>query len=97
MRTTVPPADAAQQYFPTYRVPRDKIEVTLREYDLSAQALTADQRSISLATGLAVLGISFSGTLIGSDSGLRTLKSALEHVGHLGEALLFAIVSALRW
>jgi penicillin-binding protein 1A len=85
------PADAAQQYFPTYRVPADKVEVTLREYDLSAQALTADQRSISVATGLAVIGISFSGTLIGSDRAFGTLKAALGQIGHVGEALLFAI------
>jgi penicillin-binding protein 1A len=86
------PADAAQQYFPTYRVPADKIEVTLREYDLSAQALSADQRSISVATGLAVIGISFSGTLIGSDRAVGTLKAALGQIGHVGEALLLGIV-----
>lgn len=88
----VPPAEAAQQYFPTYHVPAEKQEVTLREYDLSAQALTADQRSISLATGLAVIGISFSGTLLGSDNGLSTLKRVLEEVGHIGELFLFGIV-----
>lgn len=86
------PAEAAQQYFPTYRVPDDKVEVTLREYDLSAQALTADQRSISVATGLAVIGISFSGTLIGSDRAVGTLKAALGQIGHVGEVLLFVIV-----
>jgi penicillin-binding protein 1A len=86
------PADAAQQYFPTYRVPAEKVEVTLREYDLSAQALSADQRSISVATGLAVIGISFSGTLIGSDRAIGTLKAALGQIGHVGEALVFAIV-----
>lgn len=85
------PADAAQQYFPTYRVPADKVEVTLREYDLSAQALSADQRSISVATGLAVIAISFSGTLIGSDRAFATLSAALNHIGQVGEALLFAV------
>jgi penicillin-binding protein 1A len=95
MKASVLPADAAQQYFPTYRIPADKIEVALKEYDLSAQALTADQRSISLATGLAVLGISFSGTLLGSDNGLRALKSALEEVGHIGELGLAALVIAI--
>ena len=95
MADTLQPADAAQQYFPTYRVPADKVEVTLREYDLSAQALTADQRSISVATGLAVIGISFSGSLLGSDGALGTLKTALGDIGHVGEVLLFAIAIGL--
>lgn len=92
MTGAIQPADAAQQYFPTYRVPADKVEITLREYDLSAQALTADQKSISVATGLAVIGIGFSGTLLGSDNGLGTLKDTLEDIGRLGELLLFLIV-----
>lgn len=86
------PADAAQQYFPTYRVPPDKVEVTLREYDLSARALSADQRSISVVTGLAVIGISFSGTLVGSDRAVGTLEAALGQIGHIGEALLFSVI-----
>ena len=88
----VGPAEAAQQYFPTYRVPPDKEEVTLREYDLSVQALAADQRSISLATGLAVVIISFSGTLLGSENGVNSLQNLIVVNGKLAELALFAIV-----
>lgn len=92
MRIDTLPAEAAQQYFPTYRVPADKQEVTLKEYDLSAQALTADQRSISLATGLAVVVISFSGTLLSSDKGISSIEKALSANGGISEFILLAIV-----
>jgi penicillin-binding protein 1A len=92
MRADVQPAEAAQQYFPTYKVPPEKQEVTLREYDLSVQALTADQRSISLATGLAVVIISFSGTLLGSENGVSSFTTTLKKIGEFSELALFAIV-----
>lgn len=88
----VRPAEAAQQYFPTYQVPSDKEEVTLREYDLSVQALAADQRSISLATGLAVVIISFSGTLVGSENGVASLNKLILVHGERAELEIFAIV-----
>lgn len=95
MKRDVLPADAAQQYFPTYHVPAEKQEITLREYDLSAQALTADQRSISVAAGLAVIAISFSGTVLASDKGLGTLKTSLTAINHVGEIALVAALAGL--
>jgi len=88
-------AETAQQYFPTYRIPHEKHEVALREYDLSAQALTADQRSISVATGLVVLGVGFLGTLIGSDNGLGSVEEGLKGLNIFQEMGLLAVVLAI--
>jgi penicillin-binding protein 1A len=91
------PAESAQQYFPTYRIPAQDQEVALREYEVSAQALTADQRSISVATGLVVLGIGFFGTVLGSDNGLGSLKGVLETLNVYQEVALFAVILGMAF
>jgi len=61
-------AISAQQYFPTYQIP-DESEIVLKEYDLSAQSLAADQRGISVAAGVLVIIAGSITTIVGSDNG----------------------------
>jgi len=78
-------AEAAQQYFHTYRIPGDRQEVALREYDLSVQSLSGDQRSIALATGLTVVSVGFIGSIVGSDNGIQAITNFLETADPLVE------------
>lgn len=70
-------AEAAQQYFHSYKIPTGSEEIVLREYDLSVQSLSGDQRSIALATGLTVVSLGFLGSLIGSDKGIQIISEFL--------------------
>jgi penicillin-binding protein 1A len=78
-------AEAAQQYFHTYRIPPNRQQIALREYDLSVQSLSGDQRSIALATGLTVVSVGFIGSVVGSDNGLKTVSDFLEEANPLLE------------
>jgi len=89
------PAEAAQQYFHTYRIPADREEIALREYDLSVQSLSGDQRSIALATGLTVVAVGFLGTIIGSDNGLKTVSDLLSQANKFVELASFAGITAV--
>lgn len=88
-------AEAAQQYFHTYRIPKDREEITLREYDLSVQSLSGDQRSIALATGLTVVSIGFLGTILGSDNGIKTISDFLMKANSFIEIATYAGITAV--
>lgn len=85
-------AEAAQQYFHTYRIPVERHEVALREYDLSVQSLSGDQRSIAMATGLTVVSIGFIGTIVGSDKGLETVTALLREADQFVELTAFSAI-----
>jgi len=75
---------AAQQYFPQYKIDNKNVEIALREYDLSAKALEADQKSLTAAAGIALFFAGTVTTLIGAAAGssnaldrLRTLLGSV--------------------
>ncbi|MCR5872090.1 MULTISPECIES: hypothetical protein [unclassified Sphingomonas] len=79
---------AAQQYFPTYKLDNDRAEVGIKEYELAATALQADQRSLTAAAGLALF---FSGTLItivGSTGNLASLQNMATKLGTNAEIVI---------
>jgi len=88
-------AEAAQQYFHTYKIPIERQDVALKEYDLSVQSLSGDQRSIALATGLTVVAVGFIGTVVSSDNGLATVTDFLNHANRLMEWGLYLSLTAI--
>jgi penicillin-binding protein 1A len=85
---------AAQQYFPQYRID-NKTEIALREYDLAAKALEADQRSLTAAAGIAVFFAGSVTTLIGASSGLSGLTQVLDQFGTSLEIAFSGMVFAV--
>lgn len=92
MKHDTQPAEAAQQYFHTYRISDGKEEIVLREYDLSVQSLSGGQRSIALATGLTVVAIGFFSTVLSSDRGVEATLSFLAKADRYAEAGIYAAV-----
>ena len=70
---------AAQQYLHLYSID-DKSEIGLREYDLSAKALEADQRSLTAAAGIALFFAGTATTLIGASFGNSSAHTQIKIV-----------------
>lgn len=71
---------AAQQYFPQYRIDDRNAEIALREYDLSAKALEADQKSLTAAAGVALFFAGTVTTLIGVIAGSSNSFNRLKNI-----------------
>lgn len=77
----------AQRYFSNYRLPLERSEIGLREYDLAAKALEADNRSLTAASGIALFVGGAFATIIGSRD-LSTLKAQAAQSGFGGFCVL---------
>ncbi|MDM7956337.1 transglycosylase domain-containing protein [Blastomonas sp.] len=71
---------AAQQYFPHYKIDEKNIDIALREYDLSAKALEADQKSLTAAAGIALFFAGTVTTLAGAAAGSNTALDRIENL-----------------
>lgn len=83
---------AAQWYFPHYKLDPKRSEIGLREYDLAAKALEADQRSLTAAAGIVLFFAGAATTFVGSGTGLQTFTSLARD---LGTNLEFGLVAAV--
>jgi penicillin-binding protein 1A len=72
---------AAQWYFPYYKLDPKRSEIGLREYDLAAKALEADQRSLTAAAGIVLFFSGAATTVVGSGTGLQTFVSIAHTLG----------------
>lgn len=84
--------EAAQQYFPTYRIDKDAIEIAVKEYELAASALTADQKSATAATGIIAVGLGLVTSSVGSAAQSGALQSAINGLGHHADIMAAIIV-----
>ena len=87
-------AVSAQQYFPTYQIP-DESEIALKEYDLSAQGLAADQHGISVAAGLLVILAGGITTILGSENGGSFISALVFQASKQTEFLSYLAVFGL--
>jgi penicillin-binding protein 1A len=89
---------AAQWYFPYYKLDPKRAEIGLREYDLAAKALEADQRSLTAAAGIVLFFSGAATTFVGSGSGLTNFASLIEQLGtglEVGLAIAVGVVAVL--
>lgn len=84
----------AQRYFPTYKLPLERSEIGLREYDLAAKALEADQRSLTAAAGIALFVSGAFATLLGSNDP-STFDSRVVQVGLVALYMLSGVFVAV--
>jgi len=74
---------SAQRYFPNYLLQPERSDIGLREYDLAAKALEADNRSLTAASGIALFVGGVFATLIGSRD-IKALKALTADSGFVG-------------
>lgn len=89
---------AAQQYFPTYKLDNDRAEVGIKEYELAATALQADQKSLTAAAGLALFFSGTSLTIVGSAGNQDSLQNIALQLGVSAEIVVSAglmLISAI--
>jgi penicillin-binding protein 1A len=89
---------AAQQYFPTYKLDPKRTDIGLREYDLAAKALEADQRSLTAAAGVALFSGGVAATVFGSSTASTSLGTFVSGAGFTGLIVLsslFLVISLL--
>lgn len=87
--------EAAQQYFPTYKLDPNRTEIGVKEYELSAAALSGDQRSLAAATGLLVLAVGLGSSLLGTNIDQRKLSKIIEQYANPVEVICLLMISTI--
>lgn len=85
-----------QQYFPTYHLSDEAADVALKEYELAASTLAAEQRVLNMSTSFLVglIGIAAAFYKDNSSEVEKVLKSGLQGSSSLiALALMFALVT----
>jgi penicillin-binding protein 1A len=88
---------AAQWYFPYYKLDPKRSEIGLREYDLAAKALEADQRSLTAAAGIVLFFSGAATTFVGSGTGVQAFISIAHNLGSGLEIGLAASVATVAF
>lgn len=85
-----------QQYFPTYHLSEEATDVALKEYELAASTLAAEQKILNMSTSFLVglIGIAAAFYKDNSPEIEKALESGLQNSsGSLALALMFALVT----
>ncbi|MGV1871005.1 biosynthetic peptidoglycan transglycosylase [Agrobacterium rosae] len=85
-----------QQYFPTYHLSPEAVEVSLREYELAGSTLAAEEKVLNLSTSLLVgiIGVAFAFYKDNSAAISGAINDTINHTSALfATAAMFALIT----